>query len=54
MNFKNEEDLYFERMFSDSEDDEDEEMLSPEEIEDAKEEAAYQRWKERRDDQDRG
>jgi hypothetical protein len=50
MTFATEEDMYFERIFADSEDDEDEVSLSPREINDMKEQAAYERWKERRED----
>jgi len=53
MNFGREEDLYFDRLFSDSEhdeDDEEEELLSPAQIKDERDNAAYEAWKNRREE----
>lgn len=56
MTFRDAEERYFDRMHAAyfTDDDDDEETLSPKEIEDAKEQAAYERWKDRRDDQNCG
>jgi hypothetical protein len=51
MNFAREEDMYFDRLFSESEEeDDDEEYLSPAEIKAEKENAAYEAWKYRNEE----